>query len=71
MLYTFEYPVRSITGVPFRNAVVTSDNQHLVVAAADKTNRDCIMAYNAQNGNLVQRIPLKMCGIKVVGPMCN
>ncbi|KAH1018594.1 hypothetical protein HUJ05_006333 [Dendroctonus ponderosae] len=63
-LYTFEYPVRSITGVPFRKAVVTSDNQHLVISAADKTNRDCIMTYNAQNGNLVQRIPLKMCGIK-------
>lgn len=65
MIYTFEYPVRSITGVPFRPAVITSDNQHLVLSAADKTNRDCIIVHNAQNGNLVNRIPLKMCGIKV------
>lgn len=65
MVYTFEYPVRSITGVPFRPAVITSDNQHLVISAADKTNRDCIIVHNAQNGNLVNRIPLKMCGIKV------
>ncbi|XP_066257781.1 NACHT and WD repeat domain-containing protein 2 [Euwallacea similis] len=68
MIYTFEYPVRSITGVPFREAVMTSDNQHLIIPAADKTNRDCILAHNALNGNLVQRIALKMCGIKdVVG----
>lgn len=66
ILYTFEYPVRSITGVPFRYAVESSDNQHLVIPAADKTNRDCILVHNAENGNLVQRIPLKMCGIKDV-----
>ncbi|XP_060534320.1 NACHT and WD repeat domain-containing protein 2 [Cylas formicarius] len=65
-VYTFEYPVRSITGVPFRPAVVTCDNQHLVVSGADKTNRDCVLVYNAQTGNLVNRIPLKMCGIKDV-----
>uniref|UniRef100_A0A6P7FQL4 NACHT and WD repeat domain-containing protein 2 n=1 Tax=Diabrotica virgifera virgifera TaxID=50390 RepID=A0A6P7FQL4_DIAVI len=66
MVYSFEYPVRSITGVPFRPAVVTSDNQHLVMSGADKTNRDCIFVYNAQNGTFVHRIPLKMCAIKDV-----
>lgn len=65
MVYTFEYPVRSITGVPFKNAVISCDGQHLIVAAADKTNRDCIIVYNALNGALVHRITLKQCGIKV------
>lgn len=66
MIYSFEYPVRSITGVPFRAAVLTSDNQHLVVSAADKTNRDCLIVHNAQNGALVHKITLKQCGIKVL-----
>lgn len=65
MVYTFEYPVRSITGVSFKQAIVTSDNQYLVIIAADKTNRDCIIVHNAQDGNLIHRIPLKGCGIKV------
>ncbi|XP_030746594.1 NACHT and WD repeat domain-containing protein 2 [Sitophilus oryzae] len=69
MMYTFEYAVRSTTGVPFRPAVITSDNQHLIVSAADKTNRDCIVVYNAQNGNLVHRIPLKMCSIKDIAAL--
>jgi hypothetical protein len=67
MIYSFEYPVRSITGVPFKQAVITSDGQNLIVVAADKTNRDCVIVYNATNGNLVHRIPLKHCGIKDVG----
>lgn len=69
MVYSFEYPIRSITGVPFKSAVVTSDSQHLVVVAADKTNRDCLMVYNALNGNLIHKIPLKICGIKDVGSL--
>nr|CAI5835187.1 unnamed protein product [Callosobruchus analis] len=64
MVYTFEYPVRSTTGVPFRPAVITSDQQYLVLAAADKTNRDCVIVHNAQNGGLLHRIPLKASAIK-------
>lgn len=64
--YSFEYPVRSITGIPFRPAVITSDGQHMVLSAADKTNRDCITVYNAKTGALVNRIGLKPCGIKVI-----
>lgn len=63
--YSFEYPIRSITGIPFRLAVITSDEQHIAVSAADKTNRDCIMIYNATTGTFVNRISLKVCGIKV------
>ncbi|XP_057664227.1 NACHT and WD repeat domain-containing protein 2 [Diorhabda carinulata] len=66
MIYSFEYAVRSITGVPFRPAVVTSDDQHLVMAGADKTNRDCIFVYNALSGTFIHRIGLKMCAIKDV-----
>ena len=69
MEYSFEYPVRSITGVPFKPAVITSDSLHLVVVAADKTNRDCVMVYNATNGNLVHKISLKASGIKDVGTL--
>lgn len=65
MIYSFEYPVRSITGVPFRPAVITSDDQHVIVAAADKSNRDCVMVFSAQNGALIHRIPLKNSAIKV------
>lgn len=65
MDYTFEYTVRSITGIPFREAVVTSDEQHIVVPAADKTNRDCILVFNAQTGASIHKISLKSTGIKV------
>lgn len=57
--------MRSITGVPFRSAVISVDGQHLIVIAADKTNRDCILTYNGQNGTFIHRISLKSCGIKV------
>lgn len=69
LAYSFEYPVRSITGIPFRPAVITCDEQNVVVSAADKTNRDCIMVYNAQTGNLIHRIPLRSCGIKDVNAL--
>ncbi|KAK9887312.1 hypothetical protein WA026_021621 [Henosepilachna vigintioctopunctata] len=64
MLYSFEYPVRSFTGVPFRTAIITSDDQHMIVCAADKTNRDCIVVYNAQTGHFEHKISLKQSGIK-------
>ncbi|XP_064214500.1 NACHT and WD repeat domain-containing protein 2 isoform X2 [Tribolium castaneum] len=69
MVYSFEYPVRSVTGVPFKPAVITCDNQHLVAVAADKTNRDCVIVYNATNGTLVHKISLKICGVKDVGTL--
>ncbi|KAF5280182.1 hypothetical protein FQR65_LT15045 [Abscondita terminalis] len=65
-VYTFEYTVRSITGVAFKPAVVTSDGQNLVLCAADKTNRDCVLIHSAKTGALVHRITLRQCGIKDV-----
>ncbi|KAL3270705.1 hypothetical protein HHI36_021233 [Cryptolaemus montrouzieri] len=64
MVYSFEYPVRSFTGVPFRDAIITSDGQHMVLCAADKTNRDCIIVHNAQTGHFEHKISLKQSGIK-------
>lgn len=65
--YTFEYTVRSITGVPFRPAVITSDGLYIVAAGADKTlNRDCIFIHNAKTGAFVNRVGLKNSTIKDV-----
>lgn len=63
--YTIECTVRSIIGVAFKEAVITCDSQNIVVTAADKTNRDCLMVYDASTGDAVNRIPLRNCGIKV------
>lgn len=64
MIYSFEYPVRSFTGVPFRQAIITSDGLHMVLCAADKTNRDCILTHNALTGQFEHKISLKQSGIK-------
>lgn len=58
--------MKSHTGIPFRQVAITSDNQHLVVPAADKGSRDCVIVYNAQNGSMINKIPLKIPGLKVI-----
>lgn len=63
--YTFEYIVRCITGVPFKAAVITSDSLHIVAVAADKTNRDCLMVFNAKTGSQLHKVSLKASSIKV------
>lgn len=60
-----EYLVRSHTGTPFRNVVMTSDNSFLIAPAADKGNRDCVIIYNANTGALISKIPIKLPGFKV------
>jgi len=57
--------VRSNTGTPFRQVVITSDDAFLAVPAADKGNRDCIIIYNAKTGTLISKIPVKLPGFKV------
>lgn len=64
-IYTFEYPVKSVTGMPFKFAVITSDEQNIIVCAIDKNNRDCVMVHNAKTGAFVNKILLRHCGIKV------
>lgn len=65
LVSAFEYPFRMIPGIPFRNAVITSDNNHIVVVTIDKLNKDCISVYNS-GGNHVHKIPLKGFNIKVI-----
>lgn len=57
--------MRSNTGIPFREVVITSDGNHLVVPAAEKGNRDCVMVYNAKTGVNISKIPIKLPGFKV------
>lgn len=57
--------MRSNTGTPFREAVITSDASHLVVPAAEKGTRDCVMVYNAKTGVNISKIPIKLPGFKV------
>ncbi|XP_066597814.1 NACHT and WD repeat domain-containing protein 2 isoform X2 [Prorops nasuta] len=63
-LFSFEYMVRSHTGTPFREVVITSDYAFLAAPAADKGNKDCIIVYNANTGILINKIPLKIPGLK-------
>lgn len=64
LVCAFEFPIRMIPGIAFRNAVVTSDNNHIVVVTIDKTNKDCISVFNV-SGNHVHKIALKGYNIKV------
>lgn len=64
--YSFEFSFRMIAGIPFRNAVVTADGQHIVVVSADKTNKDCINVFNASVGNHLHKVTLRGCNIKDV-----
>ncbi|XP_011338040.1 NACHT and WD repeat domain-containing protein 2 isoform X2 [Ooceraea biroi] len=73
-IFCLEYPVRSNTGTPFRQVVITSDDAFLAVPAADKGNRDCVIIYSAKTGALVSKIPIKLPGFKdiiCITPMPN
>ncbi|XP_026300938.1 NACHT and WD repeat domain-containing protein 2 isoform X2 [Apis mellifera] len=73
-IFTLEYLVRSHTGTSFRNVVMTSDNSFLIVPAADKGNRDCVIIYNANTGALINKIPIRLPGFRdilCITPMPN
>ncbi|XP_044733634.1 NACHT and WD repeat domain-containing protein 2 [Chrysoperla carnea] len=67
-VYTFEYPTRCVSGVPFKQLVQTSDGLHLVCVGADKNNKDCIYVFNATNGNQIHKFGLKS-GMKDVASL--
>ncbi|ALC45346.1 CG10185 [Drosophila busckii] len=50
ILFRFEYSMRMITGMPFRQSVITADNAYIVVVTVDKSNKDCLAVYSATNG---------------------
>jgi WD40 repeat protein len=64
ILYKFEYPVKCTPGVPFRKAIINADGSNIIVATIDKTNRDALSVYNADNGQHIHKVTLRGCGIK-------
>ncbi|XP_039495368.1 NACHT and WD repeat domain-containing protein 2 isoform X2 [Drosophila santomea] len=66
ILFRFEFPIRMITGMPFRQSVITADNAYIVVVTVDKSNKDCLGVYSATNGAFVSKVLLKGCSIKEV-----
>lgn len=65
ILFRFEFQVRVIPGLAFRQSVLSADGLHIIVCTVDKSNKDCIGVYNAHNGSHISKIPLKGCAIKV------
>lgn len=63
--FSFEYPFRMVPGIPFRNAVITSDSNHIVVVSVDKLNKDCVSVFNA-TGVYLHKVGLRSCNIKEV-----
>ncbi|KAG8242196.1 hypothetical protein J6590_071055 [Homalodisca vitripennis] len=63
-IYSFEYPLKNITGISFKQAVVTCDGQNIVALAADKGHRETVVVFNAKTGTPGSKIPLKLAGIK-------
>lgn len=57
-----------ITGMPFRQSVITADNAYVVVVTVDKSNKDCLGVYSTTNGAFVTKVLLKGCAIKVSSP---
>ncbi|KAH8361900.1 hypothetical protein KR200_007131 [Drosophila serrata] len=66
ILFRFDFPIRMITGMPFRQSVITADNAYIVVVTVDKSNKDCLGVYSATNGAFVSKVLLKGCSIKEV-----
>lgn len=64
-VYSFDYPQKNITGVAFKQAVITCDGQNIVALAADKGHRETVVVFNAKTGAPGPKIPLKVAGVKV------
>lgn len=64
-IYQFEYPLKNITGVSFKQGVITCDGQNVVALAADKGHRETVVVFNAKTGAPGPKIPLKVAGVKV------
>ncbi|KAI9580289.1 NACHT and WD repeat domain-containing protein 2 [Glossina fuscipes] len=68
VLFRFEFTMRLIPGIPFRQSIISADGANIVVCTIDKTNKDCLAVYSATTGSFVTKILLKGCAIKEV--MC-
>lgn len=65
-IFTFEYSIRSHTGLPFRKVVMTSDDNYLAIPSAEKLTRDCVLIHNAKTGIFISKILIKLTGIKEI-----
>lgn len=63
-IYKFEHPVKASPGVPFRCAIVSADGSNIIVATIDKTGKDAMSVYNAENGTHIHKVTLRGSGIK-------
>lgn len=41
-LYKFEFPIKSIPGIPFRGTVVSADSQYIIATSIDKNGKDAL-----------------------------
>lgn len=64
-IYTFDYQIRNVTGVEFKNIVVTADGSNLIALVNDKGHREALHVYNASDGQFVNKIVLRQSGMKV------
>jgi WD40 repeat protein len=65
-IYSFDYQIRNVTGMEFKDLVVTADGLNLIALASDKGHREALQIFNATNGQYVTKIVLKQSGMKVV-----
>ncbi|XP_030375810.1 NACHT and WD repeat domain-containing protein 2 [Scaptodrosophila lebanonensis] len=66
IIFRFDFPIRMVTGLPFRQSVITADNANIVVCTVDKANKDCLGVYSATNGSFISKVLLKGCSMKEV-----
>ena len=64
-MYASEFPVRTLAGMAFKQAVVTCDSMNIVVIGVDKGARDALFVFHTKTGSLISKIPLKQSSAKV------
>ena len=51
--------------MPFKEAVVTSDQANIAILAADKGHREAMYVFSCKTGDLVSKTLLRYSGVKV------
>lgn len=57
--FSFEYPIKLVSGTLFKSVVQTADSLHLAAVGVDKNNKDCIYVHHAQTGAFIHKFGLK------------
>uniref|UniRef100_A0AAG5DIR5 NWD2 C-terminal beta-propeller domain-containing protein n=1 Tax=Anopheles atroparvus TaxID=41427 RepID=A0AAG5DIR5_ANOAO len=66
IVFSYDYPVRLVPGLPFRCAVISADGQHILCASTDKNGKDAIAVFSGANGTFLHKISLRTCNIKEI-----